>query len=647
MQTRIDELILELNECREDERNTQNQILQIISVVGTILGILLGTSYLNPDLKGKSVIIFPDAGASEKSWVNGVYELVNSHITYARVIFWLSLLLFITAFAYIILLGINNILRYYYIQNLEDRLYVLSSKQSQDDEGRGALLHWNAYIAPIITRDIRHVASSHTALYHVFYTIATFGAVVFSMGMVMLLYLEIEPREWFDQLIIRVALVAMLLAFVLFMRTSVKAKDVAQFAWDMAHENQKIRLKEIAGTLYGKNASFMRFMKYLIYPKLQDLQKPALMIVGFLCGMMLMDFKLAAESIKGFAVVFVVFDILAYQARYLINDIRGIEEDIEAGCRNRLLSDDINPGHAIKIAAVVAGLRIIAALGLTAVLGGKNKALLLAGLAILFVSSVLYENAKDRKKTTDIFILVGMGYPLRFFVGFFAAVPMSPKWLNGQMLCVILAIWSYGSFSAIMAWANEVTNRMQIARENTGSFPASYRKKHFEVIQNLLGIRFLTAKANPVMGKVMPLREKGTMKDPWNPALILSLALLALTVFFHGIPRALLGMEFGACVIFVSNIYLKRKKKVAVIVVGWIFIVGKMLAGIIYYRLSVWYFLLSAMQMLITITYFVLCYQPQLKKFDVKKVVHWTGVKILGEYAIRIMESHGKRDRSE
>lgn len=43
-ENRINELIAELNECRVDERNTQNQILQVISVAGAVMGVLLGTS---------------------------------------------------------------------------------------------------------------------------------------------------------------------------------------------------------------------------------------------------------------------------------------------------------------------------------------------------------------------------------------------------------------------------------------------------------------------------------------------------------------------------------------------------------------------------------------------------------------------------
>lgn len=37
---RINELLTELGESREDERNSQNQIVQVISTAGAVLGIL-------------------------------------------------------------------------------------------------------------------------------------------------------------------------------------------------------------------------------------------------------------------------------------------------------------------------------------------------------------------------------------------------------------------------------------------------------------------------------------------------------------------------------------------------------------------------------------------------------------------------------
>ena len=44
-QNRVNEIIAELTECRGDERDTQNQILQILIVCATLLGILLGASF--------------------------------------------------------------------------------------------------------------------------------------------------------------------------------------------------------------------------------------------------------------------------------------------------------------------------------------------------------------------------------------------------------------------------------------------------------------------------------------------------------------------------------------------------------------------------------------------------------------------------
>lgn len=46
IQNRINEIVVEFSEYREDERNTQSQILETISVVGTILDILSRASYL-------------------------------------------------------------------------------------------------------------------------------------------------------------------------------------------------------------------------------------------------------------------------------------------------------------------------------------------------------------------------------------------------------------------------------------------------------------------------------------------------------------------------------------------------------------------------------------------------------------------------
>lgn len=560
VQNRISELIAELSDCREDERNTQNQILQVITVAGTILGILFSASYLNSE-KQKPFVIFQNIGTDDSSYIAKYCNIINQSITYSRVMFWLSLLIFFTAFAYIVVLGINNILRYYYIQNLEDRLHELIPA-SADDTDRGDFLHWNAYIAPIITQNVKHITSTHTALNFICYIAATCFAILFSMGMVLSLFLEIESRQWFDNGILIATIIFMLLTFCLFLRTSSKAKEVAQFAWDTAHENQKIRLKGYPQKLYRKSKSFKYTLMYLIYPKRQDLQKPILIVLGFVYGIILMNAKVNPMYIWKLIFVLIVFDFLAYRARYQINDIRGLKEDKEAGCKNRLLPYNImNPGHVIKISLTVAFIKIIVCVLITIFFGGTVRKSILISLIALLVTTILYEVARAKSLTWLIFIMVGIGYPLRFFVGFFSIA--SSEWIlyNVQMICFMLALWAYGSFSSILAWANEVTNRMQKVKESSNDFPVSYEKKHFEYIQNVIMDRFILGEKYTVNGKVMPLREKCRLRDPWNIAMLLCMVCLFLTAYFGKIPKSFLIMECIVFALFIMNIYLLYRKK--------------------------------------------------------------------------------------
>ena len=639
---RINELISELCECREDERNTQNQILQVISLVGTILGILFGASYLNSDEKKGPITIFQNVHTEKGIYINKFCDLINENVTYERVIFWLSLLIFCIAFSYIIVLGMENILRYYYIRNLEDRLYDLIDN-TQDNDGRGSFLHWNAYSAPISTKNAKHITSTHTALSYVCYITAISCIILFSMGMVISLFLEITPRKWFDYLMLYIVIGGMILAFLLFLRSSNNSKNMAQFAWDTAHENQQLRFAGLTEGLYGKAKSFKRILLYLIYPKIQDLQKPMLIIIGFIYGVILKGFNLVSAN-KLLYILF-VFDFLAYQARYQINDIRGIKEDEEAGSQNRLLADDVNnPEHVIKISFIVAIIKSGLAFIMTVFCGGEIKGVLIASLSILLISTIMYETARKKEITWLVFIMVGVGYPLRFCVGFFSIVPTEWKWLlSSQMLCFVFALWAYGSFSSILSWINEVTKRMQKVKNDTTEFPQSYEKKHFMEIQKAIIDKYIRAQDHLINEKVMPMREKSKIRDLWNIAFILSLAFLLLVTGFGKISGKLLCVEVIVCIVFILSFYVKRRKKLILFFIGWGCIIGKTFYGMMIYRISLWYFLLSTSQVLITVTYFVLSYQPQFKKMSIRDMLNklkcWIMIKVIGEYAFEIMNN--------
>lgn len=633
MQNRINELIAELSDCREDERNVQNQILEVLSVAGTILGILFGASYFGSNL--------PDFTIKDENiksaYISNIIDIINRNVTYQRIMFLLSMLIFCTAFAYIIVLGISNILRYYYIQTLEDRLHVLIPSE-KDDYGRGCFLHWNAYSAPVMTKNIKHITSSYTVLNYICYAVAIMCIVLFSIGLVTSLFLQIENIKWLDIVVIIVAVIFMILALVLFIYVSVSAKNIDQFSWDTAHDNHNVRMKKAEGVIYKRAKAFRRILCYLIYPKIQDLQKPVLIIGGFVCGGFLFNIEWG-NYLKYLVLVMVIFDFMAYQARYQINDIRGLEEDQEAGARNRLISDDIdNPGYIIRLSLGAAIVKIIIALVMTIMLGREVKALLLISLFILFVSTTAYEIARKKQCTNWIFFWVGAGYPLRFFVGFFLVVPKKLEiLLHPQILCTLLALWAYGTCSSILSWCNQVNGRMQKVKKSEGKFPDSYKKQHFKDLQEILRKRYEEAEKFPINENIMPLREKGKFFDPWNIAFLCSLCFLCLVACFGRVSWDLLCLEIVICIMFAVNGFFYRGKKLIFMGIGG----GCMIAKIVVMRLSgkfmMWYLLLSVVQIIIAITYYVLCYQPQLKKRSFKEIFYGGLVKIVGEYAADVM----------
>ena len=247
-------------------------------------------------------------------------------------------------------------------------------------------------------------------------------------------------------------IILMTFSFVLCLRSSSRAADVAKFSWDVAHENQQNRLGKSNKEEYTQAKLFKHVLKYLIYPKIQDIQKPALIIIGFLYWVIYNGAQISIEKIWKLVLAMFIFDFLAYQARYQINDIRGIEEDREFEHKNRLLPekrDNKYELHIVKFSFVVAGLKILLSVGITIILiicKGIYGWFLLICLGILFLSSILYEIVRDTYMYWLIFVCVGIGYPLRFSLGFFVVNPGDFQLMWGMpLICFLFALWAYGS----------------------------------------------------------------------------------------------------------------------------------------------------------------------------------------------------------
>lgn len=170
----IEEIENEISECREDERNAQNQIVQVIGTGVTMMGVIFGAATFLTGYGDTSYTIMEDRQRHALFYLN-------------------SIVLIVTMF-YVISLGINNVLRYHYIRDLEDKLYILISKNSTEK----GVTHWMSFSSPVTTNNPTHLKSGYSVLHYLCYAIATLCAAAFCVVVTLFEYKSIEMRTSFD-----------------------------------------------------------------------------------------------------------------------------------------------------------------------------------------------------------------------------------------------------------------------------------------------------------------------------------------------------------------------------------------------------------------------------------------------------------------
>lgn len=632
---RFEELLVELSECREDERNSQNMIVQVVSVAGTILGIFLGAS------------IWESSGtSSEMLVITGLPGIWADFFTKSRLLFVLSNLVFCTAFMYITVIGIGNVMRYYYIQDLEDRVYHLLPAAS-DDNSR-TFIHWGSYYGPIVTRNLRHLTSAQSVLNYICYSAATLSAILFSFVVTFVQYFRITPKEAYDVWIMGIPVVLMFFSAALFLYSSSQAKKASIRCRNVAENNRDKRETGKDQDTYSEAASFWYFIKYLVYPKKQDKQKPVLIFLGFVVCV-LYHYGWSAQIIQNKAwgnllLCWIVFDVLAYQARYQINDLRGMDEDEESVQNQRLMgSGESDAKGKILVSLATAVVKIVAAVGITFFCEHHIGAALRVFLFLLFVITVVYEWARDHrnagKYTWLIWLSVGLGYPLRVAVGMFAACPyeLTSILFRPSILLLLAALWFFGIFSSVLTWADEVSKRMQRAKAKAGQFPSSYAKPHFLHIQNKIIDMYTRAEYHMVNGRVLPLRERGF--NIWDQACFLSMICLTLSLVVYGnvgrgilLTEIIIDLLMGFICIWASGIQIAVAIGLVVVLIIFKGIYAGLFCAEIFFPL-----LICAVQLLFIIVYFLLRYIPQLKKVTLLDLLERPGKIFLGEYTWQVL----------
>lgn len=507
-----EEILGELEQCREDERNSQNQVIQVIVTAGTVLTLIFGITS---------------------------FEKVSN-----RLLFHLSNLVLCTTFGYITSLGISAVLRYHYMRNLEDMLFKANEASK--------IVHWNSFSSSITTRNPKHMYNIYTKMHYLSYSLAAVCPILFCIVITLFQFFSIKYKNIIDNLGILFLLFFLSLCMFIYFISSIRARLIYKKAMEISLREQSKRINEIimSNINISENENnkirikdILKVTGYFIYPKKKDIQKLFLLIIGFLTGCFLKNdtYQLNILELKNMLIVCFVIDCLLYQARYQWNDIRGVKEDTDTKKTDRLPISILGKHRAIIISSVILIIKIIAAFSITLHFKNKLGIILLTFMVIIILCAVMYEIARSLKKGFLIFFFVSFGYAIRFSVGLWSAYP--EIWNEGFRFCnittsrliIISLIISYallGEYSVVLSWLQEA-----LFQNIKG---IDIKKDHYKYLFEKLkkNCKWKNNKKN------LSLKQRGKLVTIWNVPYIISIVLLGLMGLITNFDLTILFLEF-------------------------------------------------------------------------------------------------------
>lgn len=524
------ELLEELSAAREETRSNESLIIQIISLAGVFLGIIYG--------------VFFDTA------------LKMENIKY--VLFVLSITIVSAACSYLITLGVRNVLLYYHIKDIEQKL-----KNYNIQNGMDITVRWSSLISPIVTRNPFHLKTMYAILYYLGYTIAVCSAFLFGVIIIISEYDNISKgMNYRLKILICIFLIFMLLIILSFFFCTFRTESMYKQLRDRVVGSKKMKqstnkdIRDIAKAIL-----------YYIYPKTEDCQKLILFFIGALIGICIHS-KRNLINIWGnipWKSVFLylcVMDICLYQSRYHWNDIRGIGKDKEENKTRRLPCNVFGVIGATIIAAVVIGIKVISAFVLAYMYGAKEYlfiTLICAG--ILFAITVCYEYFKETQNKYGVLFSVCLGYPYRILVGIWWMNPKlffifskSPTSVEIGIIILLIAYLFYGAYVVYIPWLmNSIKFRNKLQQLS---------KPHYQYLYDQIKDR-LTEK-----NKNTPLRLKGKITDSWNWTYITAIFLLSIGTIYTTIENRQIIILLELLLIVISICLVCATDKMIIIFTG-------------------------------------------------------------------------------
>ena len=538
-------LIDELDQCREEDRDARNQMLQAVAVCMAALAVVFAiSSNMFENLR-------QDAGAISDPVMVVFCELVTVAII-------------IASFSYLLSLGMVAPLRYYRMRDLERKIREVAG--FSDDVG------WIEFRTAHTSLNPKHLYSEAAAMHYASLLMAIASVIVACMCF-FLIFWELSLQF---TIILLFFVAVPYIAFVL-----------AVYFWSTSHAEEWYRQtpeivegkRSPGGPASAVRPNVKRFVRYLVYPRPQDVLKNGFLLLGCLIGIAVGNDAVFPDayirSLPTIFFVWFVFDALGYQARYQWNDIRGAQEDSknpQRELRERLRAVCGDIGLAKRMSAAVLVYKMLLASALLIFRGDRVAVVLFVGLVATWVVASLYETARRRRWNFGvIFNLVCLGYPLRLLVGLAAFAPSFSDLVGAlsvvPIVCIACATFSYGKVFVGVTWALEGADfrRGDSRTDRPPRNLSEYHKPHVvRLASELDGKRDSSTGVDDVIMCEHPLAFRCPVLTHWNVWMLVTILLLSAGVTVAAwdagwpVPVALaIGAAyvawFGAVLLFPSH----------------------------------------------------------------------------------------------
>jgi len=130
----------------------------------------------------------------------------------------------------------GNVLRYHYIQDLEDKLSLLICDNNIEKIN---LVHWMSFTSPITTRNPLHLKSKSSVLHYITYTVAVVSAIAFSIGVTCFLYYKLDKHTVVDKMAIIALSIIFILCLFCYIIISLDGEQISKDAFKRSLKKRK------------------------------------------------------------------------------------------------------------------------------------------------------------------------------------------------------------------------------------------------------------------------------------------------------------------------------------------------------------------------------------------------------------------------